>query len=217
MTHNGRVGRSAFISTEWLSDSSIRCVIAPGIGTEALVSLTVLNLPSGFLLSYLLEFQGRELQSSLPGKLDYQIPKVLTLSPENCPGVRSGHNITINWQFFGYRDSTPRAAVVGTACETVSWTSDTTISCIISHRLVSPPCAISGYEQESLCYALRCNSEAAFTDPACRAVKVEIGQQRGSTAGFFSFDRPQLDFLYPSNSLASGGTNVTVIGLRGLS
>jgi hypothetical protein len=139
--------------------------------------------------------------------LEYQIPKVLTLSPENGPGVRSGHNITINGQFFGYHDSTPGAAVVGTACETVSWTSDTTISCIISHGLASPPCAISGYEQESLCYALSCNSEAAFTAPACRTVKVEIGQQRGSIVGSFSFDRPQLDFLYPSNSPARGGTN----------
>jgi hypothetical protein len=108
--------------------------------------------------------------------LEYQIPKVLTLSPENGPGVRSGHNITI------------------------------------SHGLASPPCAISGYEQESLCYSLSCNSEAALTDPACRTVKVEIGQQRGSIVGQFSFDRPQLDFLYPSNCPARGGTNVTVIG-----
>ena len=56
VSHQGRIGLSACLRTLWKSDSSIACVAAPGIGADALISLSVLSLKSSFDDAYLQNF-----------------------------------------------------------------------------------------------------------------------------------------------------------------
>lgn len=56
VSHQGRIGLSACLRTLWKSDSSIACVAAPGIGADALISLSVSSLKSSFDDAYLQNF-----------------------------------------------------------------------------------------------------------------------------------------------------------------
>jgi hypothetical protein len=61
VSHQGRVGLTACITTKWLSDSSISCTVAAGIGTNAEIALTVLLADSKFLKEYVDEYEKENL------------------------------------------------------------------------------------------------------------------------------------------------------------
>jgi len=193
-----------------MSDSSIGCSVAPGVGTDNLVVMTVLSSTSSFLEEYLQKYAEENKETDGAGKVEYQPPMVLNVTPANAPTVKRDFKIQIDGQSFGVYDSTPGAALVGSACSSITWTSDSALTCAVSHGLGSPAC--SDFETEEACYAAECGREDAFTNPMCRVVSVEVGGQRGSLVGQFSFDGPEVDLLVPANAPATGAINVTLFG-----
>ena len=146
----------------------------------------------------------------MAGKVEYQPPMVLNVTPGNAPTVSQNFKVQIDGRSFGFYDSTPKATLVGTACAGIRWTSDSTISCYVSHGRSSPSCG--EYETERACYDARCNTEASFTDPSCRIIQVQVGGQRGSLVGLFSYDQLEVLRLEPTNAPATGAINVTLHG-----
>ena len=142
--------------------------------------------------------------------VEYQPPMVTNVTPTNAPTASVGKEIHVQGASFGFYDSTPKAKVVSTDCRSISWTSDSSLTCTVSHGLGSPSCG--RYESEKACYDARCNTEASFEDTSCRVIAVTVGAQRGSLVGLFSFDAPEVLQLRPTNAPATGGLNVTLMG-----
>jgi hypothetical protein len=184
--------------------------VAPGIGTGHLIGMTVLAAESTYLEEYLSAYEEEHGDREGAGKVEYQPPMILNVTPPNAPTRSSQFKLQIDGSSFGFYDSSPEASVVGTFCATTGWTSDSSLSCVISHGLASPSCG--EFETERACYDARCNSESAFRDPSCRVIALTVGKQRGSLVGLFTFDGPEVSRLVPSNIPSTGAINVTIQG-----
>ena len=179
---------------------------------DNLIGMTVLAAESTYLEEYMSTYEKEHGNREGAGKVEYQPPMILNVTPPNAPTRNSHFKIQIDGTSFGVFDSSPAASVVGTLCATTSWTSDSSISCVISHGLASPSC--EGYETPRACYDAKCKTESAFTDLSCRAIALTVGKRRGSMVGLFSFNEPVVTLLVPSNVPASGAMNVTIQGVN---
>jgi hypothetical protein len=161
------LGGSACETTVWNSDSAVKCLhVKSGIGT----------FRTGVTLSRLV--------GSHMNVFTYDAPGASQAFRHNNPSCGGGSVTLIGFNFGTYlSDITPSVRIGSSACGTSSWTSMTTVKCMLS----------SG------------------TGGALDA-GVTVNSLVGTLTSAFTFDSPVISTFGVTNSPQSGGTAVTVYG-----
>ena len=116
---SSRVGQTASVATEWVSYSSVRCLLSAGIGTGHPVVLTAGGARGTVTMS-----------------ASYDVPSLWSVSLTNA-ATSGGLLVTLSGADFGRADYTQDARFGGTACQATSWASDSSVSCIVSSGVKS--------------------------------------------------------------------------------
>jgi hypothetical protein len=118
------VGDTPCTSSEWVSETSYACQLAPGTGGGLKVSFRLPSISGGFRVF------------PTPLSFSYDAPVVTSLVPGNAP-TASGALVTVYGYNFGASCADPpscsgrQASVGASACTNSTWTSDSAIVCLV--------------------------------------------------------------------------------------
>eukprot|EP00961_Rhodomonas_salina_P229800 3105664-Rhodomonas_salina.1 len=102
-------------ASEWLADSSLRCLSSSGVGSNNGVGDLAVTVFTRF--------------STLSAAFTYNRPYVTHIS-QTCGPSTGGFAAVFSGNFFGMADYTPVGYVDYDACHSTTWTSDTSLVCV---------------------------------------------------------------------------------------
>eukprot|EP00961_Rhodomonas_salina_P249359 3370575-Rhodomonas_salina.1 len=121
-TPRARLMGTSCVSTVWISNSSIVCKIARGVGENMPITVTMLEYLDGNIQRF--NLQPPQMYSYDRPVIDANIP----MNGPALPGIDAA-TVTIHGREFATVDMTMMASVGFTACETSRWQSSTTVLC----------------------------------------------------------------------------------------
>ena len=117
-TSRARGGRTGCESTEWESETSVRCRVAHETMASRRVVMTLLSIG---------RTSSHAWSSDSGGSLSMQ-PRL------NALGTGSA-SITVYGAHLGLASHTGRARIAATSCETTEWESETSVRCLVGHGI----------------------------------------------------------------------------------
>jgi hypothetical protein len=110
------IGAQPCITTTWLSDNVVECIVPRGVGSRHPVEIVVGGQP----------YPPKNSDDAL--LFSYNPPIILDVSPTNGP-TRGGYDLVITGRNFGRMKHNPQAFIGGVPCTAMTWISDTVIKC----------------------------------------------------------------------------------------
>ena len=167
---SARIGGSSCEATAWSGEgnySTITCRTPQGVGPFQQVVVTVMSQVSTFTESF-----------------TFNLPRLNSIHPVNGP-TSGGYNITISGGGYGLEDYLPKVVFSGTSCERSTYTSDSSITCLVSPGI---------YDQIDL------------------VVSVSKLTSVGGGYDMFTFDQPLISSVSTFNSATTGGATTSLFG-----
>ena len=164
-TVNARIGFTASEATVWISDTSAVCKAGQGSGSTIRLAVTVGMRPGTHTQAW-----------------SYDSPSISSLGRPNIPSTGSVA-LTIFGGAFAHADISPWARVGFTSCEGTSWTSETSVKCLVASGVF-----------------------------ATLRVLVTASVKAGTTTELMSYDTPRVSHVVNSNCPVLGGCNILILG-----
>lgn len=158
LTPTVRVGKTRCMTSSWISSTTIRCDVAPGVGATVHIGASLFDHQATAALA-----------GTLSSVFTYDAPMMTAVGDGNAP-VTGGSVTTLSGMNFGAEDYCSSARLGSTACAKTSFVSETVMRCLIGagdglgrdvaltvNRAVGCSTSLFSYDAPVLTAALRPN------------------------------------------------------------